>query len=185
MIFQDLYLEFLYPITDYFRTLKRNEAYFELAMPLICAILVNLFILTNINLEKLGSFIGYIINFLAILVGFSITAVTILSSESGQRFEILRKMETDRKIGNKPIHGYQLILITFIYVILVEFFTLAYNLIYYLSWMNGIFISYYKIIISINIFLMFHVIALNIRNITNFYFIFWKLDNKQSPPTIG
>jgi hypothetical protein len=67
-----------------------------------------------------------------------------------------------------------LILITFICVILVEFITLAYNLTYYLLWVNGFLTSYVRIIIAINIFLMLHIIMLNIRNITNFFFIFWK-----------
>jgi hypothetical protein len=177
MIGQCFYLEFLYPITDYFRTLKWKEAYFELAFPLLIAILAYCLSITTFNFDKLGSFIGYIINFLAILIGFSITAVTILSSESGRRFEMLQRTETKRNIGKKPISTYQLILITFIYVILVEFFTLAYNLAYYLFLMNTLFQSYYRLIIGINIFLMFHVIMLNIRNITNFYFIFWKIEN--------
>lgn len=177
MIGQCFYLEFLYPITDYFRTLNRKEAYFELALPLLIGILAYWLSVTAVNFEKLGSFIGYIINFLAILIGFSITAVTILSSESGHRFEMLQKAESKRNIGGKTISTYQLILITFIYVILIEFFTLAYNLVCYLFLMNTILKSYYRLIIGVNIFLMFHVIMLNIRNVTNFYFIFWKIEN--------
>lgn len=174
MLGKFIYFEFHYPFRDYLSTLTWKETFFDLFIPLIVAILSYVFIFNCANIDKLGTFTGFVINFLAILIGFSITSLTILSSESGNTFETLKKYETKRRIGNKSITGYQLILITFICVILVEFLTLSYNLIYYLLWLNGFLISYFRIIIAINIFLMLHIIMLNIRNITNFFLIFWK-----------
>jgi len=174
MLGKFIYIEFHIPIRDYLSILTWKEAFFDLIIPLIVAIVSYCFIFNCANIDKLATFTGLVINFLAILIGFSITSLTILSSESGNSFETLKKYDSKRNIGNKPITGYQLILITFICVILVEFITLAYNLTYYLLWVNGFLTSYVRIIIAINIFLMLHIIMLNIRNITNFFFIFWK-----------
>ena len=174
MIGNFIYLEYLLLFRDYIATLKKKEALSEIFLPFIIAILSYFFTLPNANIGKLSIFVGYVINFLAILIGFSITSVTILSSESGKRFEMLKKLQTERMIGGATITGHQLILITFIYVIVVEFFTLTYNLVYYLLWINGFLTSYCKFIIAVNIFLLLHIIMLNIRNITSFYFIYWK-----------
>lgn len=174
MIAKVCYLEFLHPIRDYFATLKINEIIFDIALPLIASSIFYIFLSVEINSEKIVTFVGYIINLLAILIGFSITSVTIISSESGNKFDALRQIDTDRLIGGRKISLHQLILINYIFVIIIEFIALIYNIFYYLLWISNCLVCHKRILLTLSIFLLLHIVLLNIRNITNFYFIFWK-----------
>ena len=168
------YLEFMFPIRDYFATLEIYEFIFDIIIPIIASTAFYLFLSKEINSEKIITFIGYIINLLAILIGFSITSVTIISSESSNKFDALRQINANRLLSGRKISLHQLILINYIFVIIVEFTTLVYNVIYYLLWMSSCLVCDNRILLTISIYLLLHIILLNIRNITNFYFIFWK-----------
>lgn len=168
MISKYIYLEFLQLVKDYFVTLKKKELFFEWFIPLIIGLIFYFF--SNINNNELHNFIPTIVNVLAILVGFSIATITILSTTSSQNVNNLKKIISDRKIGNKQINLYQLIMITFSFILFIEIILLIFNLLICLFSIS----LYYKILFGINIFFMLHILLLNIRNITNIYFIFYR-----------
>ncbi len=167
------YLEFFIPIRDYFVTIKFKEFSFEWIMPFILSILLYFTIIPNLSLEKMLNFNGYLINALAILIGFSITTITILSTSSNKNIDKLKDKLSERNINHKVISLYQLIFITFSFVLFMEFFAIIFNLTYYSLYSASYVKSYSKFLFSINIFLMLHIIFLNLRNIANFYFIHW------------
>lgn len=176
-----LYLEFLLPIGHYFSTLRENEVIFDWIIPIIIGAIGFVFgLLFNISLDKSNSieFFKTIITLLSILVGFSITSLTIISSTS-KLTGTLMNVPTDRKIGNTTVNLYQLMNINFIFALFSEILTIILNLgAVLLASSNIIFdIRYINLIILFNLILISHIFLINIRNITNFYFVFHKVSS--------
>lgn len=169
-----LYLEFLIPIKDYFIVLKSHECIFDWGIPLIFSTLSYFLCIKGLSLKNKIDFNGYVINFLAILIGFSITCITILFTSDSENVKQLRNSDTERKIGNKKINLFQLIFITFSFVLIMEFLTLVSILIYDLIYISEERHRFSSLFFVANILLLSNIIALNIRNISNFYFIFRK-----------
>jgi hypothetical protein len=171
MLNEILYQEFAIPLKDYINTLKLKELTFDWIIPLIFAIA---FYCSGKEFANISQFIGNIINLLAILIGFSITSATILLSSNNENIRLIKNNLIDRKIDNKKISLFQLIYITFISAILIEIFVLLFNLsIYFCFEIIDISLIHKRILISIDIVFLLSIFLLNIRNITNFYFVFW------------
>jgi len=172
-----LYIEFLYPIKNYFETIKDNEAMFDLGIPIIIGIIgavirryYEFFILSTDAID----FFSTIITLLSILIGFTISSITIIAM-TYQKIST----PTKRTVGNTNLTLYQLMNTTFIYAIFAEFFTLGFNIAAVLSiaYKVGWAIDYINCMIVINIILIAHIILLNIRNVTNFYFVFHAINS--------
>jgi len=177
-----IYLEFLIPIKDYLTTLKIREAIFDWLIPLIITLLAYIFILRGSQYtESLKQLNGYIISLLGILIGFSITSVTLLVTSSSKNIEELQEtVASQRKIAGQKINLYQLILINFTFVLMVEVFTLAINLIYALiDAASSKATNFWVFFCVANIFLLSNIILLSIRNTTNIYFVFLFNKNKK------
>jgi len=173
-----LYTEFLLPIRHYFSTLNKNESIFDLIIPVIFgAVGFAIGLIFNISIDKNDSveFFKTLITLLSILIGFSITSLTIIASTS-KLADTLMSVQTERKIGYTTINLYQLMNITFIFALFSEIFTLVLNLCAVLLVFSNMTseIRYINLIILIDVVLISHVFLINIRNITNFYFVFHK-----------
>ena len=127
MISRYIYLEFLQLVKDYFATLKKNEFLFEWGIPIIVSVIFYFF--SKTNLQEFSETLLIIINVLAILIGFSIATITILSTTSSKNVNDLKKILSERKIGGQRITLYQLMMITFSFMLFIEIFLLIYNLI--------------------------------------------------------
>jgi hypothetical protein len=169
-----IYQEFTIPLKDYFNTLKINEFIFDWIIPIIFATAFYFSEFNGNNLGDVSVFIGSVISLLAILVGFSIASATILLSSDNENITLIKKNVTNRKLDDKNISLYHLIYITFIAAILIEIFVLFFNLGIYFSFeIIGILLNYKRILISLDIVFLLNIFLLNIRNITNFYFVFY------------
>lgn len=166
-----MYIEYLYPIEHYFKVIKKNEASFDLVLPIIIT-LVGCIVLYRykgiISEDDVKGLLGTIITLLSILVGFTITSIAILTT-TGENL----KQETNRKIGSKVINLHQLSTIFFIFALFSEIVTLMINLsalvlIYYNMQLVT---SHLNIIVAVNILLVSHILFINVRNVTNFYFM--------------
>jgi len=174
MLEKILYQEFTIPLKDYFSTLKINEAIFEWLIPIIIATVFYLSITNASNLSNTSAFAMSVVSLLAVLIGFSIASTTILLGCDNKIITELKQNLTNRKIDGKKISPYHLIYITFISVIIIEIFTLFFNLGIYFSFeILGALLNYKRILISIDVILLLNIFLLNIRNITNLYFLFW------------
>jgi len=172
------YTEFLIPINHYFLTLNKKEATFDLIIPILLGIIGLLFGLIfhiSIDQNKSIEFIKILITLLSILVGFSITSLTIIASTT-KLTDTLMSVTTERKVGNTILNLYQLMNITFIFSIFSEIFTLFLNLctLLFISIDINFIINHINSIILINIILITHIFLIIIRNVTNFYFVFHK-----------
>jgi hypothetical protein len=173
-----IYGEWLVPIVDYFRTIKKKEATFEWIIPLVIAIIVSLtFYYLGNSTKAVLALRNLLPSTLAILIGFSITCITVLISSSNNNIEKLKERKTiERFIGKELISIYQWVLIIFVYVLIVQIALLIF--IFFAGFVLHIFnVSFFLIIaLFIKTFLISHILLILIRNTTNFYFIFFKND---------
>lgn len=75
-----MYLEFFILISDYLKTVTKRIFLFEWLMPFLFSLLIFYFLYTGKSLSVAESFKDNSINLLGILVGFSITIITILTT---------------------------------------------------------------------------------------------------------
>lgn len=166
-----MYTEYFYPISHYCKVINLDEAIFDLFIPFIIALsgyIVLYFFNGNITTTNIEELLKTIITLLSILIGFTITSVAILSSTKDNLIQ-----ETERHIGRTKVNLYQLSNIFFIFAIFSEILTLIINLsmLVLLYYNVQLITAHLNFLVALNIFLVSHILFLNFRNITNFYFI--------------
>lgn len=170
-----MYIEFLILIFDYFRTLNKRYVIYEIVIPAFIAVFIFYILFVNNQITACSAFRESSLTLLGVLVGFSITIITILSTSHSRNLEEIKTVKTDVKIGNETISLFRLLIINFTYSVVIEIFLIIVNLIYPL-FSNNFEISHVTKYIgfSIDVFLIIHVLLLTIRNMTDFYFILTK-----------
>lgn len=177
--------EVLIPVGDYFRTLRRNEIIYEWLLPLVLAVFGGFFLLYA-DLQQIQRINATITNFTAILVGFSVAALSIVASSSGKTTEELKNHKTPRKIHGVTISLYRLTLANFIYLLAVEFFIVLMGILHLLA-QPLLSVTYARWTYAPILFLFIHAVFLNLRNLSAFYFTFSPSgkQGKGSPPPGG
>ena len=117
------------------------------------------------NVNKLNS---EILGTLSVLLGFSMASVTLLVTSSSTSINALKGKDSDRRIVQKTVKMYQLILITFTFLMLVELLGMFLN-ISYSFFLDTLGDSFWKEFTCLNLLIMAHVIFLNVRNLVNIY----------------
>ncbi|MCP4054354.1 MAG: hypothetical protein GY739_15100 [Mesoflavibacter sp.] len=174
-----MYLEFLLLIADYFRTVSRRVFIFEWLIPLFIGIGVFLLLFFGTTTSATIVFKDNAINLLGILVGFSITIITILTTGQGQNLDEIKNKKTKIKINKEKITLFRLLLINFTYSVIVEVGLIIVCLIYPLLIENIKFSQNLKYAgFSVLVFLIIHIMLLTIRNLTDFYLILVKPPKK-------
>ncbi|ADE37479.1 hypothetical protein [Methanohalophilus mahii] len=179
MRYDKIYLEFTYPIEHYFTVATREEKIWDIVLPLIFGAIGYFLIIYfdfTIPTKNIDQLFPSVIILLSILIGFTISTVTILANS---RDEL--KVETDRIIEEVKINLYQLMNIWFIITLFSEIIALVFNMVILLLASYGVPLvtNNINLIIAINIYLISQVLLLNVRNITNFYFILHGIPNHQ------
>jgi hypothetical protein len=170
-----MYLEFILLIADYYRTISKRIFFFEWLFPFIIGI--GIFALLYFGSSTTGTnvFKDNAINLLGILVGFSITIITILTTGQGQNLEEIKNKSTIIIINKKPITLFRLLLINFTYSVIMEVGLIIVCLIYPMLIENLNINRNVKYVgFSILVFLIIHIMLLTMRNLTDFYLILIK-----------
>lgn len=174
-----MYLEFLLLIADYFRTLSKRVIIFEWLVPFMIGIGIFLLLFFGSTTSATIVFKDNAINLLGILVGFSITIITILTTGQGQNLDEIKNKKTNIKINKEKITLFRLLLINFTYSVIVEVVLIIVCLIYPLLIENIEFNQNLKYAgFSILVFLILHIMLLTMRNLTDFYLILIKPTKK-------
>lgn len=174
-----MYLEFVLLIADYFRTISKRIFYFEWLFPFIIGIGIFLLLLFGSSTSATFIFKDNAINLLGILVGFSITVITILTTGQGQNLDEIKEKKTNIKINNDFITLFRLLLINFTYSVIMEVALIIVCLIYPLFTDNIRISANIKYVgFSVLVFLIVHIMLLTIRNLTDFYLILIKPHKK-------
>ncbi len=171
-----IYGEWLVPIVDYFRTIKKKEFYFEWIIPYLTSLIIIFFFVKWGDSAKAVLKLRDILpNTLAILIGFTITSLTVLIASDNESTNRMKNKKSDnRKIATEVISVYQLLLINLVYVLFIQMFLLVF--IFFI----GFILHLYSNTFLVNMFLFMktfftlQIMLVLIRTITNFYFVFYR-----------
>lgn len=166
-----MYIEYIYLIKHYFKVIRKDEASFDLYLPIIITLVGSALLYfshASISSDNTKDLLQTIITLLSILVGFTIASIAILTTAA----EHLNKI-TERFIGKKQINLYQLSTIFFIFSLFSEIITLIIDLsaLVLIFYNEKMIINHLNVIVILNVLLVSHILFITIRNITNFYFI--------------
>jgi hypothetical protein len=171
-----VYKSYLVLINDYLLTLKRN-AIFDFAIPLCGCIILGI-LLSNNLLHFDSNFIINTTTVLGILAGFNVTAITILTSTNNKTVEKLKAQKTGISFDGVDISFFRKIYILISYSILICLITIILNTFGYLVIWSYFFERWFiNILKSVDIFLVLHIMFVNIRNITSLYFFYFDETN--------
>lgn len=177
-----IYGEWLVPVVDYYRVLKRKEGIYEIIVPLVISGIVSgIYGYLNCVLPALLKLRDVLPSSLAILIGFSITCITVLITSNNDNVLNIKQRHTDgRIIGGQEISIYQWFLVMFIYVLLVQIFLLL--IVFFTAFSLRVYNREWFLIMQlfIEVSLFLHVMFILIRSISNFYFVFFKKSNSKN-----
>lgn len=174
-----IYMEWLIPIIDYYSSIRKNEAVFEIFTPLvasiICAIVYFLRGKLFVALDGLASLLPSAIS---ILIGFTAMCITLLLTSSGKSVERLKEIETEKVLHKKPITLYQCLHIQFSHSLFSEIFLLL--LIFLYLFLSGFCIHIWTAasFLMVEIYLTLNILLSILRGIANLYFSFYNNANK-------
>jgi len=173
-----IYFEWITPIRDYLKTLKKEKRNKELVLPVLISIIVTIvYSHLSLSLKALIGLRSILPSTISILIGFSITCLTIIVTSDNNSIKLLKEKNTDnRKITNYNVSLYQWLLIMFIHIIIVEILLLV--LVFFTAFIVQIFKHFIlqDILLFAQISLLIHILLVLIRNIANIYFIFYRAD---------
>lgn len=163
-----MYLDFLYIPLNYFSVLNKKEIRFEVHIPLAIGI-ASLCYSTCANQNSQYIFIQGVMQFIETLLGFTLAALTLLLSNDHME-ERTKNFVTKRKKRNKPISMYELLILQFSHLIVVEALLC---IAYYIANLFQIFPSQIVVMIAntLFIFVVFHTMLATIRAVSCIYLI--------------
>lgn len=161
-----MYLEFLIIIIDYFSIIKKSVLLFEWGIPSIvgiaCLILSFVFGIDN-QYEIIEKSLGYV----GTLLGFTLAALTLLLSSD--RIKATREYQIEKILHNHKATLYELIVISYTYLIIVEGFLCICFFIAQIF--DFVYVRNIAIILnSLYIIFLFNALFTTIRTITDMYF---------------
>lgn len=170
-----MYLDFILLIADYFKTLNRKVVIYEWIVPFLFSFgLALLFYFKGLP-SVTDNFNNNVIRLLAVLVGFSITIIIILTTGQSRNLEEIKKRKTETVVNNKKVSLFKLLIINFTYAVVVEIMLILICLIYPFLLDKIEFSAIAKLIgFSAVLLLVIHILLLNVRNLTDFCLIITK-----------
>ncbi len=170
-----MYLEFFILIFDYFKTLKLRTILYEVVIPLIISSFAFYLLYTGKDTSMCNNFRDNVLTLLGILLGFSITIITILTTGNSKNLGAIQDKETKHVIGGKKVSLFDLLLINFTYSVVLEIILIIVLLLQPLIFANFSFSMIFKTIGFATLSgAVVHVLLLTMRNLTDFYLILMK-----------
>ena len=166
-------MEWLFPIKDYYCSIRKNEVVFEIVIPLLVSLIcVSLYFRERkieIALDGLSELLPSAIS---ILIGFTIMLITLLLTSSVESVEQL-KIITTKTLYKKPLTLHQDLHIQFSHSLFSEIFLLL--LIFFYLFLKGIGLPLFMstIVLFIEIYLTLNILLSILRGIANLYFSFY------------
>ena len=169
-----LYMEWMIPIKDYYFSIEKNTVFFEILIPLIISLFCTVTYFFNCNLSLALDGLAHLLpTAISILIGFTVMLITLLLTSSGYNIESLKKIETGKRLYNKPITLYQGLHIQFSHTLFSEIFLLL--LVFLYLFLKGICISVRvsSVVLFAEIYLTLNILFSILRGVTGLYFSFY------------
>lgn len=162
-----MWSEWRVPVGDYFRTLQREEALFDLMIPIVISMATTWFVRSDNQIFR--TLAQLMPTILAILIGFTITCITLLVSSNSDNIKHMKDILSDTKnINGKAISIYQSLLVMFSYSLIVQILVLLWTVIISLIDLPGARIQFFLTFMAV-----LHVFFLLMRNVTSLYLVFY------------
>lgn len=169
-----MYMEWLFPIHNYYKTLRLNEKVYEVIFPIIVAT-ISVFLYSYFGKmgKALDSLSQILPSAISILIGFTAMLITILLTSSGENVNNLKKIETDVKLNKKLVTLYQKLHIQLTHALFNEIMLLL--LIFFYLFVSGIFVDlvFQRVCLFFSVFLTLNILLSILRGITSIYFSFY------------
>lgn len=176
-----LYMEWLFPIKDYYCSMRKNEVIFEIVVPVIIAFICSALYFANgkflVALDRLAELLPTAIS---ILIGFTVMLISILLTSNGENVDHLKSIETEKKLYKKPVTLYQALHIQFSHSLFSEVFLLL--VIFFYLFLKGLDAQneFNVVFLFIQVYLALNILFSIIRGIANLYFSFYNPENYNS-----
>lgn len=165
-----MYLEFLYIFIDYFVILKKRVLFFEWGLPTIAGVIC-IALSFGFGINNQFAIIDKSFGYVGTLLGFTLAALTLLLSSD--KMKEAKEYKIERIIHNRQATLYDLVIISYTYLIVVEgILCLSF---FIAKLFDFLYIEKIAVVLNaIYIVLLFNVLLATIRTITDMYFILIK-----------
>lgn len=172
-----MFRSYLVLIKDYYLSLKEN-IYFDIVLPVLIAGTIGFFLWRG-DFVFTEDIVNNIVQTLGVLAGFSLTAVSMLTTTDSKTTTKLKQKLTGNIIRDEDISAFRQFYILVSYSILISLIVIVLNSIaIMIDWNRfvgkSLIVNTLK---AIDIFLILHIFLVNIRNITYLYFIYYDETN--------
>ena len=165
-------MEYLLLLIEFFWIKGIRAILWSCAIPVVIGLLIFYKSDNIIYCQNAANFHSNIVTVLGILIGFTISTLTMLLTVNNVNLEKAKLKLIGKEIFKKSISLFDSVVISLAYIIVIQGFLLITNFIYpifiSISTLQG------KTLFAINISLMVHIILILMRNVLDFYFILTK-----------
>ncbi|NOU19305.1 MAG: hypothetical protein HOO91_17245 [Bacteroidales bacterium] len=163
-------MEHILVLIDYFRLQKIKIIVYNILIPALLASSTLFFIDKSWFSDTLIKIESNLIPLLGVLIGFSITVFTILTTSSNTNVEGIKSHKIGKKIdGQNDATLYDLLVVSIGYILINEVFLLIFNIAY--PFIINDSPKSHSVFFIINIFWLLHILLTNIRLTLDFYFV--------------
>lgn len=170
-----LYMEWLFPIKDYYCSIRQNEVLFEIIIPAIISITCSfIYYLKGKLYNALNGLAEILPTAISILIGFTIMLITLLLTSSGDNVDKLKTTMSSKKLYNKSISLYQGLHVQFLHSLFSEIFLLLIVFLY--LFLSGIWLPLQLgfVMLIVETYLTLNILFSILRGVANLYFAFYK-----------
>lgn len=171
-----IYTEWLFPVKDYYFSIRRNEAVFEIVIPLLCAGICSIsYFYADKVFQALNGLSELLPTAISILIGFTVMLITLLLTSNGDNVDKLKKTTSGKILYNKAVNLYQGLHIQFSHSLFSEIVLLLVIFIY-LFW-NGLGMPAKVAVafLAIEVYLTLNILLSILRGVTSLYFSFYRV----------
>lgn len=171
-----IYTEWLFPVKDYYCSIKKNEVVFEIIVPFLCAITCSvLYLYAGKVFLALDGLSNLLPTAISILIGFTVMLITLLLTSTGENVDKLKKTLTDKVLYRREVSLFQGLHIQFSHSLFSEIVLLLVIFVY-LFWNGlGMPVSIGVVFLVIEVYLTLNILLSILRGITSLYFSFYRL----------
>lgn len=171
---QILFMEWLFPVFDYYSSLRKSELRFEILLPLLAAIASSVVYVkigkVSIALDALAELLPTAVS---ILIGFTVMLITLLLTTDSEQIGKLKTEITENRVRGKKITLYQKLHIQLTESLFSEVFLLlaVFAYLFYTGITSALLAE--MVFLVVEVYLTAHILLGIIRSITHLYCVFY------------
>ena len=169
-----VFMEWMIPVLDYYFSVRKNEAVFEMLIPLIIALVSSCVYgavgKITIALDALADLLPSAIS---ILIGFTVMFITLLLTSETSAINDLKAETTENKVHGKYITLYQKLHIQLTESLFSEIILLLITFAYLFYKGIGSSIVFEAVFLVIEVYLTLHILLGIIRSMTHLYCVYY------------